>query len=313
VRFRQKSAYSTIDGIDSTFSAMPHGTFAALEMGGTKTVAALGREDGSIIGEVRFPTTNPEETLGTAITWWKEHCGPNGPDAIGVASFGPIRVDPAAPDFGMMLTTPKPGWKAFPVAAFLKSAFPDAAFALDTDVNAAALAESHLGAARGHTDVVYITVGTGFGAGVLSGGRLVHGAVHPEVGHLRVPRHPDDTFAGVCPFHGDCLEGMCSGPAMHRRWGIEAKDLPPEHPAWEIEAWYLAHGIIALSAVVCPSIVVLGGGVPQAEGLHERVAARVLELSNGYFEGVEKPGYVVPPALGQQAGIIGALLLSARA
>ncbi len=262
MRFRQKSAYSTIDGIDSTFSAMPHGTFAALEMGGTKTVAALGREDGSIIGEVRFPTTNPEETLGTAITWWKEHCGPNGPDAIGVASFGPIRVDPAAPDFGMMLTTPKPGWKAFPVAAFLKSAFPDAAFALDTDVNAAALAESHLGAARGHTDVVYITVGTGFGAGVLSGGRLVHGAVHPEVGHLRVPRHPDDTFAGVCPFHGD---------------------------------------------------FVLGGGVPQAEGLHERVAARVLELSNGYFEGVEKPGYVVPPALGQQAGIIGALLLSARA
>ena len=289
---------------------MPHGILAALEMGGTKTVAALGRADGSVIEEIRFPTTSPEQTLGTATAWWKERCGPDGPEAIGVASFGPIRVAPGAPDFGVMLATPKPGWKGFPVAAFLKSAFPGAAFALDTDVNAAALAESQLGAARGHADVAYITVGTGFGAGVLSAGRLVHGAVHPEVGHLRVPRHPEDTFAGVCPFHGDCLEGMCSGPAIHRRWGIEARDLPPGHPAWEIEAWYLAQGIIALAAVVCPSIVVLGGGVPQAEGLHERVAAGVSQLSNGYFEGVEKPGYVVPPALGQQAGIIGALLIS---
>ena len=289
---------------------MSNGKIAALELGGTKTVAAIGRADGSVIEEIRFPTTSPEETLGTAVTWWRERCGSHGPAAIGVASFGPIRVAPAAPDFGVMLATPKPGWKGFPVAAFLKSAFPGAVFALDTDVNAAALSESQIGAARGHSDVAYITVGTGFGAGVLSGGRLVHGAVHPEVGHLRVPRHPDDTFAGVCPFHGDCLEGMCSGPAIQRRWGIEARDLAPDHPAWEMEAWYLAHGIIALAAVVCPSVVVLGGGVPQAEGLHARVAAKVRELSNGYFEGSEKSGYVVPPALGQQAGIIGALLLA---
>ncbi|MFM7180974.1 MAG: ROK family protein [Verrucomicrobiales bacterium] len=294
-------------------SSMSHGAFAALELGGTKTVAAIGRADGSVIEEIRFPTTGPERTLATATAWWKERFGSDEPDAIGVGSFGPIRVAHPASDFGVMLATPKPGWQGFAVAAFLKSAFPNAAFAMDTDVNAAALAESKLGAARGHADVAYITVGTGLGAGVLSGGRLVHGAVHPEVGHLRVPRHPDDTFEGVCPFHGDCLEGMCSGPAIHRRWGIEAKDLPPEHPAWEMEAWYLAHGIIALAAVVCPSIVVLGGGVPQAEGLHERVAARVAELSNGYFEGVDKPGYIVPPALGQQAGIVGALLLPMQA
>ena len=289
---------------------MHHLPFAALELGGTKTVAAIGREDGTIIEEIRFPTTLPEDTLSTAVTWWKEKSGEQGPTSIGVASFGPIRVAPAAPDFGVMLATPKPGWKGFPVGTFLQSAFPNADFALDTDVNAAALAESRFGAARGHADVAYITVGTGFGAGLLSGGRLVHGAVHPEVGHLKVPRFPGDTFAGVCPFHGDCLEGLCSGPAIHRRWGIEAKDLPPEHPAWEMEAWYLAHGIIALAAVVCPTIIVLGGGVPQAEGLHARVAARVAQFSNGYFEGVENPGYVVPPALGQQAGIIGALLLA---
>lgn len=287
--------------------------YAALELGGTKTVVAIGREDGALIEEIRFPTTLPAETLGSATAWWKERCGDGGPVAIGVASFGPIRVARTAPDFGVMLATPKPGWKGFPLAAFLQSAFPGAAFVLDTDVNAAAMAESQFGAARGHSDVAYITVGTGFGAGVLSGGRLVHGAVHPEVGHLRVPRHPDDRFAGVCPFHGDCLEGMCSGPAIHRRWGIEAKDLPADHPAWEMEAWYLAHGIIALAATVCPTVVVLGGGVPQAEGLHARVARLVAEFSSGYFEGAEKPGYVVPPVLGQQAGIIGALFLATSA
>jgi fructokinase len=290
---------------------MSEAIFAALEMGGTKTVAAIGRADGTVIEEIRFPTTGPEATLGEAIRWWREHTGTGGPAAIGVAGFGPIRVSPAAADFGVMLATPKPGWRGFPVAAYLRAAFPEAGFALDTDVNAAALAESRLGAARGCEDVAYITVGTGIGAGILCGGRLVHGAVHPEVGHLRVPRHPSDSFAGVCPFHGDCLEGMASGPAIHRRWGQEGKDLPADHPAWDLEAWYLAQGIIALAAVVCPSVVVLGGGVPQAEGLHERVANHLARLSNGYFEAAERAGHVVPPALGQQAGITGAIFLAA--
>ena len=284
--------------------------FAGLEMGGTKTVAAIGSGDGSVIEEIRFPTTTPEETLGTAIRWWKERTTPAGPAAIGVASFGPIRVAPQAADFGVMLATPKPGWRGFPVANHLRAAFPRARYALDTDVNAAALAESRLGAARGHEDVAYITVGTGIGAGILSGGNLIHGAVHPEVGHLRVPRHPGDSFPGVCPFHGDCLEGMASGPAIHRRWGKEGKDLAADHEAWDLEAWYLAQGIISLAAVVCPSVVVLGGGVPQAEGLHARVESHLRRLSNGYFETTERSGHVVPPALGQQAGIIGALILA---
>lgn len=159
--------------------------------------------------------------------------------------------------------------------------------------------------------MAYMTVGTGIGGGILCGGRLVHGAVHPELGHLRVPRHPEDGFAGCCPYHGDCLEGMASGPAIHARWSHEGKDLAADHPAWEIEAWYLAHGILVLCAVTSPEVVVLGGGVPQAEGLHEHVALRLRQLSHGYYEAAEKPGFVVAPKLGQQAGIAGALMLAA--
>ena len=181
---------------------------------------------------------------------------------------------------------------------------------LDTDVNVAALAEATIGAAAGHSDMAYITVGTGLGAGILSGGRLVHGAVHPELGHLRIPRHPEDHFEGCCPFHGDCLEGLSAGPAIHQRWGKEGRDLDANHPAWEMEAWYLAHGILALCAVTCPDIVVLGGGVPQVHGLHERVTSWLRRLSNKYYEAAEKDGFVVAPKLGQQAGIIGALMLT---
>jgi fructokinase len=284
----------------------------ALELGGTKTVAALGTADGVVKEEVRFPTTSPEETLGQALRWWKERGALRAGGVIGVGSFGPIRVRRQAGDYGVMLTTPKPGWSGFPVAGFLGDSMPGMEVRVETDVNAAALAEARLGAAAGHADMAYITVGTGIGAGVLTGGRLVHGAVHPELGHLRVPRHPEDDFTGCCPYHGDCLEGLACGPAIHKRWGREGRDLPGDHPAWDMEAWYLAHGILALCAVTCPGIVVLGGGVPQAEGLHDRVATCLRGLSNGYYEAAEKEGFVVPPKLGQQAGIAGALMLAAE-
>lgn len=282
----------------------------ALELGGTKTVAALGTVDGAVRDEVRFPTTSPEETLGQAVRWWNERRGIRAGGVIGVGSFGPIRVRREVEDYGVMLATPKPGWSGFPVAGFLRDALPGMEVRVETDVNAAALAEARIGAAVGCSDMAYITVGTGVGAGILTGGRLVHGAVHPELGHLRVPRHPDDGFSGCCPYHGDCLEGMASGPAICGRWGREGKDLPGDHPAWEMEAWYLAHGILALCAVTCPEVVVLGGGVPQADGLHERVTECLLGLSNRYYEAAEKPGFVVRPKLGQQAGIVGALMLA---
>ncbi|MFZ9936016.1 MAG: ROK family protein [Luteolibacter sp.] len=281
---------------------------AGIEFGGTKTVVAVGDRDGKLMEEFRYPTTHPQETLGLAIEWIRQR---GIPEALGVAAFGPVMLADRGEEYGRMLATPKPGWAGFSLSACLRAAFPAARLVIGTDVNAAALAESHSGAARGLADVAYITIGTGIGAGILTGGRLVHGALHPEFGHLKVPKFPGDDFAGVCPFHGDCLEGLASGPAIAARWGMAASALPSGHKAWEVQAWYLAHGVLALAAIVSPSRVVIGGGVSQAEGFHARVEAACRKLSAGYFIHVEGDDYVVPPALGQQAGICGALLLVA--
>jgi fructokinase len=179
---------------------------------------------------------------------------------------------------------------------------------LDTDVNAALLGEMRQGAAQGLRDAIYLTIGTGIGAGVCAEGNLVHGTLHPEIGHLRVPRHPDDNFAGVCPFHGDCWEGLASGPAIDKRWDRPAHLVEPEHPAWEMQAWYLAQGILAACAILSPAMIILGGGVSQARGLHEKVARHLDALSAGYFENLGSR--LTAPQLGQQAGIIGAMLLN---
>lgn len=281
---------------------------AGIELGGTKTVVATGHRDGELIEEFRYPTANPQETLGTAIEWIRQR---GNPEALGVAAFGPVMLTDEGDQYGRILATPKPGWEGFSLSATLRAAFPGSRLVIETDVNAAALAESRSGAARGLKDVAYITIGTGIGAGILTGGRLVHGSLHPEFGHLKVPKFPGDDFAGICPFHGDCLEGLASGPAIAARWGAAASSLPSGHPAWEMQAWYLAHGVLALAAIVSPSRVVIGGGVSQVEGFHERVEAAFRKLSAGYFINSEGAGYIVPPALGQQAGIIGALLLVA--
>jgi fructokinase len=280
---------------------------AGIELGGTKTVVAIGRSDGTLAEEWRYPTTTPDETLGHAIRWLRER---GEPEAIGIAAFGPVRVARAAVDFGSILATPKAGWAGFSLTGTLAEAFPGARLALETDVNAAALAEARLGAAAGLDDVAYITIGTGIGAGILSGGRLVQGALHPEFGHLKVPRAPGDDFPGCCPFHRDCLEGLASGTAIRARWGREGADLAADHPAWEMEAWYLAHGVLALLAVVSPTRVIIGGGVSQAEGFHERTEGLLDDLAAGYFSPLGRKPYVVPPLLGQHAGIRGALLLA---
>ncbi len=281
---------------------------AGIELGGTKTVVAIGGRDGVVAEEHRYPTTIPTETMAVAVDWLRAR---GTPEAIGIASFGPVGIVPGDPGYGTMLDTPKQGWPGAPLIAPLAAAFAGARIVIDTDVNGAALAEAKLGAARGFDDVVYITIGTGIGGGVLSGGRLVHGAMHPEFGHLKTPRMPGDEFAGVCPFHGDCLEGMASGPAIEKRWGRPAVDLPAAHPAWETESWYLAHGILALLAVVSPSRVIVGGGVSQAQGLHRRIGTDLKRIAAGYFPAAEANGFVAPPALGQGAGISGALLMAA--
>ena len=280
---------------------------AAMELGGTKTVVAVGENDGSLAEEFRFPTTTPEETMRRAVAWFSEK---GVPEAIVIAAFGPVRIDPKAGDWGAMQATPKPNWSGFSITAALLAVFPESDITLETDVNAACLAEARIGAAEGLENVAYITIGTGIGAGILCDGRLLHVALHPEFGHIRVPRRAGDVFPGICPFHGDCLEGMASGPAIEQRWGKSAHELPPNHPAWETEAWYLAHGIIGLLAISPPQRVIIGGGVSQAEGLHEKTSVLVRELAGGYFPAVNGEPYVVPPKLGQQAGIRGALMLT---
>lgn len=280
---------------------------AGIELGGTKTVVAIGTPTGRVIEEWRYPTTLPEETLGHAIAWLRQR---GVPKCLGIAAFGPIGIIPNRQNHGKVLATPKPGWAGVSLLEPLAAAFPSTALILDTDVNAAALAEARIGAAAGLDDVAYITIGTGIGAGILSGGCLVHGALHPEFGHLKVPRLSGDEFAGVCPFHHDCLEGLASGPAIAARWGKPAHELPADHPAWETQAWYLAHGILALLAIVSPSRVIVGGGVSQAEGLHRRTHACLKQIAAGYFPIAQTDSYVVPPALGQEAGICGAFLLA---
>jgi fructokinase len=282
---------------------------AGIELGGSKTVVATGTPDGDVHEEWRFPTTSPAETFQRAIAWIAER---GNPEAIGIAAFGPVGVVPGRPGYGKLLATPKPGWTDFPIIGTLDAAFPATRLTLETDVNAAALAEARLGAARGLDDIAYITIGTGIGAGILCGGRLIHGALHSEFGHIKVPRAPRDTFAGVCSFHGDCLEGLASGPSIAGRWGRPAAELPSDHPAWDTETWYLAHGILSLLGIASPARVIVGGGVSQAPDFHVRTESRLVSIAAGYFSPLSSSPYIVPPLLGQQAGIKGALLLAGQ-
>jgi len=283
------------------------GRIAAMELGGTKTVVAVADADGVLCEEYRFPTTTPEETMNIAVSWWRAR----GEVArLGIASFGPLRVDPQAVDFGTFLRTPKESWQGFSFASYFHNHLPGVPWFLDTDVQAALLAEMTYGAARGLNDVLYLTVGTGIGAGLACGGRLVHGTLHPEMGHWLVRRHADDSFVGLCPFHRDCWEGLASGPAMAQRWGAAAHTLPMDHPAWDMEAFYLAQGLYTACAMVSPQRLILGGGVSQATGLLDKVSMWMDRFSQGYFESLG--ARVVAPALGQQAGIIGAIELALR-
>lgn len=280
---------------------------AALELGGTKTVVALGNEAGELFEEFRFPTATPEETLSTALDWWRARAEFS---RLGIASFGPIRIDPVREDYGSFLTTPKQAWQGFSLTEFFDRHLHGVKLMIATDVQAALLAEMNRGAAAGLSDALYLTVGTGIGAGICCDGKMIHGTLHPEMGHLMVRRHPDDSFGGVCPYHGDCWEGLASGPAIEQRWGIPARELSVDHVAWEMEAYYLAQGLFAACAMLSPERLILGGGVSQAPGLHAKVAALLDVYSAGYFEALGKR--LVAPLLGQQAGIMGALLLGAK-
>lgn len=288
--------------------------YGCIEAGGTKFVLGVARGPDEVLRTARVPTTAPAETIGAALdflTRARDDLG--GYDAFGIASFGPVDLDRASPTWGHVLSTPKPGWTGADLAGAFGRAF-DCPVGFDTDVNGAILSESLWGAAAGADVAVYVTVGTGIGGGALVDGRTVHGSRHPEMGHFLPRRHPDDRdFAGVCPFHGDCLEGLASGPAIMARWGASLSDLPSHHPGHAIIADYLAQLVVAQQAILSPRRIVLGGGVMGTPGLLDGVRARAGELAAGYFGDGDPAQLIVAPGLGDRAGLLGALALAQRA
>jgi fructokinase len=287
--------------------------FGGIEAGGTKFVCAVGTGPDDLRTETRFPTTTPEETIGRAITFFQEQAQHEPLAAIGIASFGPVDPNPASPTFGYITTTPKPGWAQIDFAGAIRRAL-DVPVGFDTDVNVAALGEYCWGAAQGLDTFIYLTIGTGLGGGGLVNGRMMHGLIHPEMGHVRLPRYPNDPYPGACPFHGDCLEGMAAGPALQGRWGQRAETLPLDHPAWDIEAHYLAYGLVNFICTLSPQRIIMGGGVMDQSHLFPLVRHKTLELLNGYVQSPEIleriDQYIVPPGLGNRAGVLGAIALA---
>lgn len=286
-----------------------------IEGGGTKFVCAVGVGPDQVRAEARFPTTTPDETLSRAVAFFRDLPVSERPVAVGIASFGPVDPLPGSSTWGYITSTPKAGWANTEFAGRIRREL-GVPVAFDTDCNAAALAEWRWGAARGLSSFLYLTVGTGLGGGGMVEGRLIHGLLHPEVGHMRLPRHPRDPFPGACPFHGDCWEGLAAGPALRARWGASGETLPEDHPAWEIEVFYLAAGLVNLICSLAPQRLVLGGGVMEQAHLFPRLRAEVQRMLNAY---IQSPAildrideYIVPPALGNRAGVLGAIALAER-
>jgi fructokinase len=291
--------------------------YGGIEAGGTRFVCAIGSAPDDLDEVVTFATTTPGETIDRAIAFFQQHQRRKPLSAVGIGSFGPVELDPSSSRFGYITATPKRGWANTEFRGRVARAL-GVPVEFDTDVNAAALAEATWGAAKGLGTFVYMTVGTGIGGGGMVNGQLLHGLSHPEMGHLRVPHDLDkDPYRGACPFHGDCLEGLAAGPALLGRWGHPAEDLPTDHPAWKLEAYYLALGLVNLICTVSPQRIILGGGVMKHVELFQMMRADVQQLLNKYaqvpavLEHIDR--FIVPSALGDRAGVLGAIALAKRA
>jgi fructokinase len=271
--------------------------FGAIEAGGTKFVCGVGTGPDDIVS-TRIPTTSPDETLGRTIAWLAEY----DLRAVGIGSFGPLDLRR-----GFITSTPKAAWRNCDLAGAVSRGL-GVPVRFDTDVNAAVLGEARWGAARGVSNCVYLTIGTGIGGGAIVGGSVLHGLTHPEMGHIRVPHdRAADPFAGCCPYHGDCLEGLASGPAIAGRWGAKGEDLAADHPAWALEAKYLAYGIANFVCTLSPERILAGGGVMRQARLYDRINVEVERLLGGY---VGKVPSIAPAGLGERAGLLGALALA---
>jgi len=292
--------------------------FGGIEAGGTKFVCAIGRNPQEILAQATFPTTLPDETVQQAVEFFRQGEQRFGElAAIGIASFGPVDPRPGSPTFGYITTTPKAGWADFNFLGAVQKAL-RLPVGFDTDVNGAALGEWRWGAAQGLDTFIYLTIGTGIGGGGLVNGELMHGMLHPEMGHIFI-RHDRniDPFVGCCPFHDDCFEGLASGPAIEKRWGKRAEELPQGHSAWELEAHYLGLALVDLICTLSPQRILIGGGVMKQGHLFPLVRMKVQQLLNNYVQApqiLEKINeYILPPGLGSQAGVLGAIALAHQA
>jgi len=295
----------------------PDTLYGAIEAGGTKFMCAVGAGPGRIVRETRIPTTQPDETLAQVVEFFRPFVSDRSIGSLGIACFGPVDLDPRSPTFGYITATPKPGWSNTEVAPRLRREL-DIPVQFDTDVSAAALGEYSWGAGRGFDPVLYLTIGTGIGGGIIINGTSLKGLVHPEMGHICIPHDTSrDPFPGACPFHGDCLEGLAAGPAVQKRLGRAGKDLSDDDPYWPLEAHYIALAVENFILTFSPRKVILGGGIMQRQFLFDLIRPEVRQLLNGYvqspvlLEHMEE--IIVPPGLGTQSGILGAIALAKTA
>lgn len=283
----------------------------ALEAGGTKMVCAIGNEKGEIFEQVSIPTESPEVTMPKIIDYFKG----KGIEALGIGCFGPIDLNKNSDTYGYITSTPKLKWQNFNIVGCMKEAL-GVPVGFDTDVNGSCLGEVTFGCAKGLESVIYITFGTGVGVGVYLNGKLLHGMMHPEGGHILMTRHPEDTYKGKCPYHGCCLEGMAAGPAIEERWGAKAYTLKDDTKVWELEAYYIAQALVNYIYTYSPQKIILGGGVMHQEQLFPLVRAKVKEWNQGYVctkELEDLEHYIVPASLHDDQGIMGAIELGVRA
>ncbi|MBR0163107.1 MAG: ROK family protein [Lachnospiraceae bacterium] len=282
----------------------------ALEAGGTKMVCATGDETGHIEERAVFPTKTPAETVPQMIDFFRERAV----EALGIASFGPVDPDPASPAFGHILHTPKIAWRGYDLAGVFRKALA-VPVGFDTDVNGSLLGEVHFGCAKGISNAVYYTIGTGIGAGILAEGHLLHGMQHPEAGHVLLRREEDDTFEGCCPSHGACFEGLASGVAIEKRWGRPAVELSDRPEVWDLESRYIAQALVGTICLLSPRIIILGGGVMEQAQLFPLIRGKVTQLLNGYLDTKELSDmehYIVPAACRGDQGILGCLILAGQ-
>lgn len=293
------------------------GQFIGVEAGGTKFVCAYGSSPNDLHDITTIPTESPDITLPKVIDYIHSVQQKTEIKAIGLVCFGPLDLDRQSATYGHITSTPKPGWRNCNIVDRLNKEF-NLPFGFDTDVNGAAIAEYYWGAAQGLSDFLYLTVGTGIGGGAMVNGKLLHGAMHPEMGHIFIAYDKEkDPFPGVCPYHHNCLEGLATGPSLKKRWEVNsALDLPPDHPGWDLEAYYLSQALANYTLILSPQRIIIGGGVMRQQHLLPKIRQQMVKWINGYVENPtlsDLDNYVVAPALSENTGVCGGIALGQQA